>query len=533
MSVLVAIRGWRVSLVHASTKRTRSSHSLEHISRQSGLPQIRASSATSTARTGTLEQTKAVEEVKPSLPSGPARDEQTDLTLMATAEPEQSTKSLAADEKQIVVRMRKNAYSKLRIAEFLGRHLQVVHDAVRELGTIDSRISTVPRVRLPVPQIERIDRLQRRGLSWPAIRSQEHIDISSAHLRKIFVRQMKEMGRPLPITGRTKLTLSSADIQEIEKLREVRTSWTRIFELKFKGRPKSESQYRRLQRAYWNRNHQPQRPMPVLTAPELREITRLRMTKGYSWLQVARSLYPGYHNQTVHELFHHKMLDEDADPSLQDPNDRKATLLREEMKSWFQTTRSKYPGLYMRAICEELLKETWPRDGEGTPGREPRRRGLTMSTAEVQVITQLRAAGKTWPEITDLKFPGWDTRSVSDVFRKTTRNNDQPSARVKKGEKFEMTEAERLEVTRLRKERKTWPEIVELKFPAWSVETVKLHYSGPGSSADQTVGRRLFKPSKADYLDVALLRRQGVTWREITNLKFPEWSLRIVQHTFS
>lgn len=151
MSVLVAIRGWRVSLAHASTKRTRWSHSLEHISRQSGLPQIRASSATSTARAGTLEQTKAVEDVKPSQASGPAGNEQNARPLMATAEPEQSTKSLNAEEKQIVVRMRKNAYSKLRIAEFLGRHLQVVHDAVRELGTIDSRYSTSPRARLSAP----------------------------------------------------------------------------------------------------------------------------------------------------------------------------------------------------------------------------------------------------------------------------------------------------------------------------------------------------------------------------------------------
>jgi hypothetical protein len=226
------------------------------------------------------------------------------------------------------------------------------------------------------------------------------------------------------------------------------------------------------------------------------------------------------------------MLEEDGDPSLQDPDDHKATLLREEMKSWFQTIRSKYPGLYVRAICEELLKGTWPRDGEGTPGGEPWSRGLTMSTAEVQVITQLRAAGKTWPEIADLKHPGWDERTVADCFHKTTRENDQPSARVKEGAKFEMTEAERLEVTRLRKERKTWPEIIELKFPAWSVGTVNRSHSGPGSSADPTIGRRLFKPSKADYLDVALLRRQGVTWREITNLKFPEWFMRCVRSKF-
>jgi hypothetical protein len=273
--------------------------------------------------------------------------------------------------------------------------------------------------------------------------------------------------------------------------------------------------------------------MLVLTAPELQEITRLKMTKGYSWLQIARSLFPGRSHQTIHEQFRHKMLEEDADPSLQDPNDRKATLLREEMKSWFETIRSKYPGLHVRAICEELLKETWPRDGERTPGDGTRRQGLTMSTSEVQVITQLRAAGKTWLEIADLKYPGWDERTVADVFRRETRRkNDQPSARVKKREKFGMTEAERLDVTRLREERKTWPEIAELKFPGWSVHTIKKGYSGPGSSDDPTIGRRVFEPSPEDYLDVALLRRQGLAWREITRLKFPEWTEQPVRSRF-
>ena len=72
-------------------------------------------------------------------PHGFTKTEQNDLPLPATAEPDQSTKSLTADEKQVVFEMRKEDYSRLRIAQFLGCDLRVVHDALYQLGPIDSR----------------------------------------------------------------------------------------------------------------------------------------------------------------------------------------------------------------------------------------------------------------------------------------------------------------------------------------------------------------------------------------------------------
>lgn len=40
--------------------------------------------------------------------------------------------------------MRRNNFSRLRIAEFLGRHLQVVHDALRQFGTVDLKDRHIP-----------------------------------------------------------------------------------------------------------------------------------------------------------------------------------------------------------------------------------------------------------------------------------------------------------------------------------------------------------------------------------------------------
>ena len=106
MSVLAAVRGWRMSFVNASTKRIRWSHRIEHISRPSGLFLLRGNS-TSKIQAGTSEQSTVVGVAKVQQPHGFTKTEQNDLPLPATAEPDQSTKSLTADEKQTAMYVRK------------------------------------------------------------------------------------------------------------------------------------------------------------------------------------------------------------------------------------------------------------------------------------------------------------------------------------------------------------------------------------------------------------------------------------------
>ena len=164
MSLLGVIRGWRASVVHASTKRIRWSHRSEPISRPAGLPLLRASS-TLTTQAGTSEQSTVVGEAKLQQPHGFTKTEQNDLPLLATAEPDQSTKSLTADEKQVVLEMRKEDYSRLRIAQFLGCDLRVVQDALFQLGPIVSRRSRVPRFRLSDSELERAEALRRECMT--------------------------------------------------------------------------------------------------------------------------------------------------------------------------------------------------------------------------------------------------------------------------------------------------------------------------------------------------------------------------------
>ena len=164
MSVLAAARGWRVSFVNASTKRIRWSHRIEHISRPSGLFPLRGNS-TSATQAGTSERSTVVGEAKLQQTHGFTKTEHNGLPLLATAEPDQSTKSLTADEKQVVLEMRKEDYSRLRIAQFLGCDLRVVQDALFQLGPIVSRRSRVPRFRLSDSELERAEALRRECMT--------------------------------------------------------------------------------------------------------------------------------------------------------------------------------------------------------------------------------------------------------------------------------------------------------------------------------------------------------------------------------
>ena len=237
-----------MSFVNASTKRIRWSHRSEHISRPCGLFLLRGNS-TSATQAGTSERSTVVGEPKLQQPHGFTKTEQSDLPLLATAEPDQSTKSLTADEKQVVFEMRKEDYSRLRIAQFLGCDLRVVHDALYQLGPIDSRRSKLPRFRLSDSELKRAEALRREGMTWKAIQLQEFPDIGLSTLREKFTLQMTALGKPVPVIIPPKLTLYSTDLQEIAELLRAGKSWLQIAKLKLKLCETARYPARQLRRA--------------------------------------------------------------------------------------------------------------------------------------------------------------------------------------------------------------------------------------------------------------------------------------------
>lgn len=217
MSVLVAVRGWRVSVVNASTRPIRWSHRNEHIYRLARPIQLRAIS-TAIDRVASPESSTPAEEKKLSQSHGPTKNAQNDL--LDTAEPEQSTKNLTAEEKQTVARMRKDNFSKVRIAEFLGRHIQVVHDTLHQLGSINPKRSTNAKFELSDSEWDGIEELRQAGISWNAIRLRMSIDVGPSPLALTFARRMKANNKPVPTTRKPPLVMSSTDLKDIADLRK-------------------------------------------------------------------------------------------------------------------------------------------------------------------------------------------------------------------------------------------------------------------------------------------------------------------------
>jgi hypothetical protein len=100
------------------------------------------------------------------------------------------------------IRMRKESYSKLRIAEFLGRHMQVVHDTLHQHGPIDTLRTKTPRFKLSVSEVEELGRLRLEGVSWPDICRRMSFDASRKCLMRAFEIRMKAEGKPVPATRR-------------------------------------------------------------------------------------------------------------------------------------------------------------------------------------------------------------------------------------------------------------------------------------------------------------------------------------------
>jgi hypothetical protein len=235
--------------------------------------------------------------------------------------------------------MRKENFSKLRIAEYLGRHLQVVHEALYQLGSINPNRNILPMFRLSESEWDQIETM----------------------------------------AGET---------------------WLRIARLKFEGRTS-----RWVQSLYLRQISPDWCPPLELTTADLRHITHVRLTERATYDELAKR-YPQWNDSYLMRKFYDKMIEEDAQPASQDPYAHDVARLREEMKSWFEAVKTKYPKLHWKRVFEELHEEHEALENYKTSKRS----GFRMSAADCQDVVRLREKGKYWDEIVDLKFPGVPSR---------------------------------------------------------------------------------------------------------------------------
>lgn len=254
--------------------------------------QLRESS-TSIQQAGSSEQSTSAEEAKLSHAQSTAEDKH-NVPPLGTMEPGQSTESLTAHEKQIVVKMCKRNHSKLRIAQFLGRDLQVVHNTLYQLGSGTPMRTTYSRFRLSDSEWDDIEKMRREGLSWEDIQRRKFdvIDIGRTALARSFRHQMTKKRKPLPpnLNAPKILSLSPTDLQDIAELRKAGKTWLQIARghLKFKGHQAA----RRVQSTYSKLTSPDWRPPLELTSAVLRHMTELRQTEGYSFTELTQRHYP-------------------------------------------------------------------------------------------------------------------------------------------------------------------------------------------------------------------------------------------------
>lgn len=186
--------------------------------------------------------------------------------------------------------------------------------------------------------------------------------------------------------------------------------------------------------------------------------------------------------------------------------------LRAEEKSWPQITQLKYPERGHDSVRRAYLSKV---------GKEDSPPPLKMSATDIEDITRMRNAGKSWRQIRDLKFQRWSPKLVAETYRRLT--GKLPIF----GRPAIFSEADVEEIDRMREEGMFWPDIRDLKYPGRSVDYGRDYLANPsqrrrGESKDPKPAPRVL--SMADLQDIERLRENGSTVAEVRTLICPERS---------
>lgn len=196
-----------------------------------------------------------------------------------------------------------------------------------------------------------------------------------------------------------------------------------------------------------------------MTHEDEADIVRL-FAEEKSRAQIAELKYPTYSGMHVARMWRQLKRDKHSDqrPPISDMQGIK--ILRLERKKWPEVRDLKYP--------------EWPVD----TARKAYNRWSNlydnvkdiMSAAEKEDIRRLLAEGKTWSQIKDLRYPKWSEGRVRDSFGR------QPAQRSKVCLKLTMCANDLKHINRMLGEGKKFSRIMDIKFPEWSDQNVRMVY---------------------------------------------------------
>ncbi|GAB7334670.1 hypothetical protein MBLNU13_g06618t2 [Cladosporium sp. NU13] len=325
---------------------------------------------------------------------------------------------------------------------------------------------------------------------------------------------------------------------EIGRLRSAGSSWEKIRETKYPDRTTQQVRYAFVQqckehsleqygsnRQSDGRGRNGRRPFRIPLA-DIAEVRRLRETK-MTWAAIAALMYPKTNRESLRVAYVAQTgasTRAQRAPSFDIPSAIMSDIqrLRHEGKTWDEITDMKYPGRKSRSLRRAVLQQ----DNGSGEYRKPY--PSEISSADMADIKRLRHEGKTWDQIRDMKYPGCRSSSLR---RDVLQRSNGPGEYQKPGPS-KMSPAEIADVKRLRQEGKTWEQIRVMKFPARSVTHVRISFHKQYDSLSEPGRQRSLQLSPADIADIQRLLAAGQPWKEIGALKYPDRSWWLVRLAF-
>lgn len=365
-------------------------------------------------------------------------------------------------------------------------------------------------------------RLQAAHSTWQSVMDELYLGLSYQQVRHASsVRQTRDHGKPGRPVG-SGLRLSSADLAEIQRLRESQHTWQQITDTMYPSQSIQQVQYA-FKRQF--DGHRERRPVFEISSADLAEIHHLRQSQK-TWQQIADAKYPGTAYWLVRDAFTRQFDGQTTGrPKFIIPSSDIAEIchLRQRQKTWQQIVDAMYPGTAHWLIRDAFIRQF---DGQSKSGRPK----FTIPSADFAKIRSLREVKMSWTAIATLMYPNIKYQTLSNAFaQQTGEGGESKITRLA----LVMTSADVAKIRSLREAEASWTAIVALMYPNLSVTTVRAAFfrqTGDRDAADGWRPRLNITPT--DMADVRRLRSEGRTWEQIKDMKYPGRNFQVIRKAF-
>jgi hypothetical protein len=345
----------------------------------------------------------------------------------------------------------------------------------------------------------------------------------------------------LPSDGRCKstrkvsraFTPSSAEMQEVERLRQQGSTWPAISASLFPDRPVYKVR-ETFQRAF---KHQPERLAKVLKPAmpqsfcraEIQDIKDL-LKDNRTWDEIATLKYPSQDAMILKRTYIQQTTKRGAS-RVPSPDLPELQRLRNAKYTWKEIAALKYPGTTVPRVRYAFFRQTGSGEKTGKPKVE----------VDLAAVKRLRNNKHSWSLIRDLMYPNQSVYHVRKAFERqmtetqgVSKTTKQQLLEQRTRRAFRIPATDMPDIERLRKEGKTWRLITDMKYPDqdnWLVRRRFRDFELKGRQGKHGRFENPFELSPTDIQKIELLRKTH-TWRAIANMNYPGIRSQMVRARF-